>query len=88
MHGSILKNMHENLSYKAKGGYMPYATNTDLPDSVKNHLPEHAQSIYRTAFNNALEEYNSEERAFKVAWSAVKKEYRKEEDGQWVKIKK
>lgn len=62
---------------------MPYASNADLPDSVKNHLPDHAQTIYRKAFNNAYEQYD-EPTAFKVAWAAVKKEYHKEGD-YWVK---
>lgn len=76
---------------------MPYKTNVDLPDSVKNHLPEHAQSIYREAFNHAHEEYKNpskrrdhdtplEEICHKVAWSAVKKGYVKKEDGNWHSI--
>ena len=32
---------------------MPYPTNADLPASVRAHLPEHAQDIYREAFNHA-----------------------------------
>ena len=32
---------------------MPYPTNADLPRSVQAHLPEHAQDIYREAFNHA-----------------------------------
>ena len=64
---------------------MPYSSNSDLPDSIKNHLPEHAQSIFRKAFNNALEQYGNEQQAFRVAWAAVKKEYRKDKQGQWVK---
>lgn len=64
---------------------MPYATNNELPDSVKNHLPEHAQTIFREAFNNAHGEYGSDEQAMKVAWSAVKKKYEKNEQGLWVK---
>lgn len=65
---------------------MPYQKITDLPDSVKNHLPKHAQEIFLAAFNNALEEYEEEERAFKVAWSAVKRDYEKGEDGDWHRI--
>ena len=38
---------------------MPYKNNTDLPDLVKNHLPKHAQDIYREAFNHAFEQYES-----------------------------
>ena len=36
---------------------MPYRTNQDLPDGVKNNLPAHAQDIYRETFNNAWQEY-------------------------------
>jgi len=32
---------------------MPYGANTDLPASVRTHLPPHAQDIYREAFNHA-----------------------------------
>lgn len=46
---------------------MPYNYLTDLPDSVRNNLPEHAQEIYRTAYNSAEEQYGEEERAHRVA---------------------
>lgn len=72
---------------------MPYQSNRDLPSSVKDHLPEQAQDIYRAAFNNAWEEYadpakrrgkaSREETAHKVAWSAVKQNYHKEGE-RWV----
>lgn len=62
---------------------MPYQNLTDLPDSVKNHLPKHAQEIFRAAFNQATEKYDHEETAFQVAWSAVKRDYEKGEDGNW-----
>lgn len=71
---------------------MPYQSIFDLPDSVRNHLPEHAQEIYLSAFNNAWEEYKDprdrntsssrEATAHKVAWSAVKKKYEKQ-GKQW-----
>ncbi len=64
---------------------MPYDKNSDLPGSVKDNLPEHAQTIYRKAFNSALDEYGQEQRAHKVAWAAVEKEYKKNDDGEWVK---
>jgi hypothetical protein len=32
---------------------MPYATNAALPSRVRSVLPEHAQDIYREAFNHA-----------------------------------
>ena len=75
---------------------MPYDKNADLPQSVKNVLPEHAQAIYREAFNHAMGEYDKpgerqggrsqEETAHAVAWSAVKKEYEKDDKtGKWVR---
>ena len=65
---------------------MPYATKSELPESVTNNLPAHAQDIYKEAFNNAWDEYNHDEsRAHRVAWGAVKKEYHKNDDGKWVK---
>ncbi|MHB8621821.1 MAG: ChaB family protein [Sulfuricaulis sp.] len=60
---------------------MPYVDLSDLPASVRSHLPAPAQKIYLAAFNNAWEEYASREDrevvAHKVAWSAVKKQYMK-----------
>lgn len=64
---------------------MPYQQIADLPDSVKNHLPKQAQEIFLAAFNSATEEYDEEESAFKVAWSAVKHKYEKGEEGNWHK---
>jgi len=70
---------------------MPYRSITELPDSVKDNLPQHAQDIYKEAFNSAYEEYASSDDgeivAHKVAWSAVKNSYHKNDDGQWVENK-
>ncbi len=63
---------------------MPYNDVKELPDSVRNHLPGHAQEIYRAAFNSAWEEYHhDEERSHRVAWAAVKDKYEKKENGDW-----
>lgn len=64
---------------------MPYENINDLPKSVREHLPVHAQEIYQAAYNNAWDEYGQdEERAHRVAWGAVKKKYEKDESsGQW-----
>jgi cation transport regulator len=61
---------------------MPYPTNSDLPPVLRRHLPEHAQSIFREAFNHAWQSYANkgarrEEVAHRVAWAAVKKGYHK-----------
>jgi cation transport regulator len=64
---------------------MPYENIQDLPDSVRNHLPKHAQEIYRSAYNSAWDQYDHEEaRAHRVAWAAVKDKYEKDENSdQW-----
>ena len=68
---------------------MPYDKIEDLPESVRGHLPRHAQEIYRAAFNSAWDEYGHDEaRAHRVAWGAVEKEYQKDDEGKWVRDKK
>jgi len=62
---------------------MPYARNVDLPPAVRAHLPPAAQDIYREAFNSAWRQYarrepeRLEEIAHRVAWAAVKRQFRK-----------
>lgn len=73
---------------------MPYKNLQDLPESVRANLPKHAQEIYLEAFNNAWDQYadpenrrgdaSREETSHKVAWSAVKHFYEKDEkSGKW-----
>ncbi len=62
---------------------MPYSTNADIPASVRNVLPEKAQTIWRKAFNAALEKGYSEERCARIAWAAVKNAGYRKTDGQW-----
>lgn len=72
---------------------MPFRTIHDLPDSVKHVLPEHAQEIYKEAFNSAYDEYadpadrrddsDRESTAHRVAWAAVKGKYEKGADNKW-----
>lgn len=62
---------------------MSYNTNNDLPDSVRNVLPEHAQNVFRKVFNNVYGEYE-EDICFKIAWKAVKRDYAKDPvSGKW-----
>ena len=74
---------------------MPYKDVDELPESVRNSLPRHAQDIYLAAYNNATEQYadpqkrrggaSLEEVVHKVAWAAVKQEYRKDSRSRaWV----
>lgn len=73
---------------------MPYHKNNELPQAVQRHLPQHAQDIYREAFNHAYSEYQNpdkrrnksdsvEEISHRVAWNAVKKKYEKGSDNNW-----
>ena len=63
---------------------MPYKSRADLPESVRDNLPAHAQDIYKEAFNSAWDQYGrDEERAHRVAWGAVKRQYHKGDDGNW-----
>ena len=74
---------------------MPYDSVSDLPDSVRDNLPKHAQEIYKEAYNSAWDQYEDpgdrrgdasrEETAHRVAWSAVKEEYEKNDDGNWTR---
>ena len=64
---------------------MPYKKIEDLPPAVRKPLPKHAQEIFLKVFNNSFKEYDSEEIVFKVAWSAVKKSFKKNSKGKWVK---
>ncbi len=58
---------------------MPYPSNDSLPPPVRDHLPAHAQDIYRAAFNHAFEAHigdpRQEEAAHRIAWAAVKRDY-------------
>ena len=60
---------------------MPYASNADPPPAVRQHLPSHAQDIYRTAFNHAFAVHagdpRQEEATHRLAWAAVKRGYLK-----------
>lgn len=74
---------------------MPYHKRSELPDSVQDNLPAHAQDIYKEAYNSAWDQYKDpedrrgdasrEETAHRVAWNAVKQSYEKNDDGKWVK---
>jgi cation transport regulator len=63
---------------------MPYASNDQLPPSVQQHLPRHAQDIFRKAFNRAYAHSGGDEAgAFRIAWAAVKRQYEKVGD-EWL----
>lgn len=71
---------------------MGYEKKNDLPNTLRETLPEPAQEIYIEAYNRALEEYEEkkggeagrEAVAHRDAMHAVKREFvHKSETGQW-----
>jgi cation transport regulator len=75
----------------------PYRSTGELPEAVRNALPEHAQEIFMKAGNAAWEKYRDpkerrdpkesrEEVAYKIAWAAVEQVYEKDPvSGTWKK---
>ncbi len=51
---------------------MPYDSISDLPDDQVDQYDEHQKNAFLEAFNNAIEEYDDESRAFAVAHKAAK----------------
>lgn len=63
---------------------MPREKKVDLPDTLKRS-DRHAQEIYRETLKSAHETYGgNESRAHRVAYAALKHEYKKSGD-KWVK---
>ncbi len=73
---------------------MPKGKLSERTKKQIDSLPEHAQHIFKAAHENALRQYKNvdkrrskndgpEEIAHKVAWSAVKKKYKKKGES-WI----
>jgi cation transport regulator len=55
---------------------MPYASNYELPSTIRGRLPTQAQDLFREAFNRAYAAHHGDEAiAIRVAWAAVKRRY-------------
>ena len=67
-----------------KTPYGPYPTNSDLPASVQRRLPPRAQTVFRDAYNRALEVQGDVEHARRMAWTAVRRGYQEKADGIWI----
>ena len=84
-----------NSSSSSSGGSSSNSSLSARTRKAIDTLPSHAQKIYSKAHKNALKQYASpskrrggkgqskEQVAHRVAWSAVKKEYKKKGD-KWV----
>ncbi len=72
---------------------MTYKTTNDLPDTIRQALPEEAQKIYLEAYNQSWENYEEEIEpgeqdreavAHRDGWAAVKHEFvQDEKKGKW-----
>ncbi|MBD2343243.1 ChaB family protein [Anabaena subtropica] len=62
---------------------MTYKQISDLPQEIRDQLPEHCQQIFCAAFNAAQSDGLSEEGARDVAWNSVRNEYEQGKDGKW-----
>ena len=61
---------------------MPYSRISDLPEEQVDQYSTHQKHAFLKAFNNALDEYEDEGRAFAVAHSAAQRAPKDEpEDG-------
>jgi len=67
---------------------MPYATNDDLPYSVKRSVNSAAgRDIMRGVINSQLEVGKSEAVAFASAWAALQRAgYEQNDDGDWIEV--
>jgi cation transport regulator len=68
---------------------MPYRSVSELPESVRSHLPAKAQRMFMHIVNTQEERGLSTERAFASAWAQVKQHYRQDPETQmWHEIDK
>jgi cation transport regulator len=51
---------------------MTYQTNQELPADVRDRLSDSAQTLYRIAYNSAIQWYGDETKAHQIAWNAVR----------------
>lgn len=72
-----------------------YKTKQDLPDTLRDVMPDRAQEIYLKAYKRAWELYSDDASsmlsqegvAHREAWAAVGREYEQDEEtGQWYRI--
>ena len=61
---------------------MPYSTISELPEAQTDQYSTHQKHAFLEAFNNALEEYGDEGRAFAVAHTAAQNAPRDEPDDE------
>lgn len=60
----------------------------NLPQDVKDSLPQEAQKMYIAAYNGFLANSDSEEAAARVAWQTIElnEHYARGQDGKWYRL--
>ncbi len=61
-----------------------WGSNAELPDGVRNVLPQEAQTVWRKVANDRIKAGQSEKSAIRQAWTAVKNGWSKTKDG-WMR---
>lgn len=64
---------------------MPYASINDLPDAVRENLPDEAAEILLAAYNSAEQAGRDEGEGAAIAWGAVHAAGWEKENDRWVK---
>lgn len=62
---------------------MSYESIENLPNDVKEKLPQGAQNIFYAAYNSASSDGLSDSAAREVAWNSIKTSYEEGPDGKW-----
>jgi len=65
------KQEYDYSKYELVGS--PYNKVSDLPIGVKNHMRIDLQRIFMSVFNDIYNRYGNEQKAFRIAWSVIKK---------------
>jgi cation transport regulator len=71
-----------HLASSDKEDAVPYAKVSDLPEAQVDQYTEHQKHAFLKAFNNALDEYGDEGRAFATAHAAAQRAPRDEPDDE------
>ena len=61
----------------------PYTRISELPASIRKVLSPSLQNVFLRVWNKAYKQYKNETRAFRVAWSVIRRIGRKGKDGKW-----
>lgn len=62
---------------------MSYENIEQLPNEIKENMPQGAQQIFLAAYKAASSDGINEEGAIQLAWNSVRNSYEQGEDGKW-----